>query len=410
MGGQAFTTSTPGTPALHVPRMPPSLYEELRNQCHNALITLYATIVTPAEAPGKADYGDVDFLVAVDVGCESPRREEVARVLGAQRAIGVCGLWSFAVPWPEEAIGLGGEGESGAPYAQVDVHVCRGEQLQWKAFKHSYGDLWQILSNFIRPCGLTANDKGLYVRVEEIEPSNRKESMIFLTSSPMQCLAFLGLDVGAYAAGFASEDALFAWVRGCRCFRNDGDRGREENANDRQRLRKRFMYRRFMVEWAAQQSKSHAEDAVLVASTSANGKSDASPPTRRMILEEALDRSGRHTEYDEKIEAHRQSEREHQFWDRARAVLQAAGVQGDRLNRTTRAFARWVRFEGGVPVVRGVEEMNAEEQPAWTKECGIGESEALAWVERRWLDVTALEKARIRSSKVARDSEAVGND
>lgn len=61
MGGSAFAAAPH---FLRTPRMPPEVYRHMVTQCHAALATLFRTVTTPVEAPAKADFGDVDFLVA----------------------------------------------------------------------------------------------------------------------------------------------------------------------------------------------------------------------------------------------------------------------------------------------------------------------------------------------------------
>ena len=52
-----------------------------------------------------------------------------------------------------------------------------------------------MLGTTIRPFGLTANENGLQVRIEEIELLDKKKSMIYLTKDPREVCQLLGLDV-----------------------------------------------------------------------------------------------------------------------------------------------------------------------------------------------------------------------
>ncbi len=81
------------------------------------------------------------------------------------------------------------------------------------------GDLWNILGTTIRPFGLTVNDKGMYLRIPEIELLDRKKSMIYLTDSPSQILQFLGLDEEKWWAEFGTRREMFELAAGCRMFR-----------------------------------------------------------------------------------------------------------------------------------------------------------------------------------------------
>ena len=61
MGGRAFAASDPPLPT---PRLPPDLYFLLRDQYMKLLSTLYASVDSPIDAPGKISYGDVDIIVS----------------------------------------------------------------------------------------------------------------------------------------------------------------------------------------------------------------------------------------------------------------------------------------------------------------------------------------------------------
>lgn len=101
MGGNVFITSTPHGPALAVPRMSPDLYQRLRDQYQPKLMTLFSRVLVPAEAPGKADYGDIDFLVSKQEEKEFMDWEKVAEVLGAVRVKAETQeARNFAVAWP----------------------------------------------------------------------------------------------------------------------------------------------------------------------------------------------------------------------------------------------------------------------------------------------------------------------
>lgn len=90
---------------------------------------------------------------------------------------------------------------------------------KWQLFHHAFGDLWNLLGTTIRPFGLTANEKGLHVRIEEIELLDRKKSMIYLTKDPLEVCQLLGLD--AERTGL-DEDGVVLGGDGtnCRGFHN----------------------------------------------------------------------------------------------------------------------------------------------------------------------------------------------
>ena len=73
MGGKAFSQSRP---ELRFPRLSPARYRSLLATLRPRLETLFASVVTPAEAPEKPDHGDIDFLVASPLNGVLPTPEE----------------------------------------------------------------------------------------------------------------------------------------------------------------------------------------------------------------------------------------------------------------------------------------------------------------------------------------------
>jgi len=159
MGGNAFAELLPSSP---FPRMPRSIYDPLKVLLHARLQPLYQAVGTPTEAPGKVDYGDVDFLVCSPNASMS--HEAVVDALGATHSIAREGPRTshFAIP---SAQASSDEDESISFY-QVDVHLC--EDLdEWERimFYHSFGDLGMILGTICHTFGLSFGTKGLRVCV-----------------------------------------------------------------------------------------------------------------------------------------------------------------------------------------------------------------------------------------------------
>lgn len=114
---------------------------------------------------------------------------------------------------------------------------------------------------------------------------------MFLTDDPAATLGFLGLDAGPYGAGeFASEAALFGYLAGGRFMRRGAYERVGLRANDRKRVGKREMYRRFVEEW------------VLGWEGGAEEEEEGVGLTREEVLEEALERFGKRGEYVERVE------------------------------------------------------------------------------------------------------------
>jgi hypothetical protein len=104
MGGSAFHALL-GKEAF--PRVPPGLYSTFKARLLPKVCELYSFVAIPVEAPEKADYGDLDFLVAGPKPCVETGVERVAiphgmvqTVLGAKHVIPMDGnrTSNYAVP------------------------------------------------------------------------------------------------------------------------------------------------------------------------------------------------------------------------------------------------------------------------------------------------------------------------
>ncbi|KAL7921779.1 hypothetical protein ACQKWADRAFT_294442 [Trichoderma austrokoningii] len=259
MGGLAFTS---GEDALHTPRMPKEVYEATKARCQEILRGLYDQVESPLDGPGKLDFGDIDIYLA------SPKPEAstglyavdiISKALGAERNIVEGGRGSiavaatFAIPWPSDE--ADDEADKDKKHIQVDVRVCESEEkLRWMLFKHGHGDLWQIVGAQIRPYGLTVDDSALWLRIPEIEESNKKLAKIFLTMDPPKVLDFLGLPMGEYwDQPFTSEKDLFEYIAFCRLIyvvpiAPEPD-AKSLKSNDRRRMRQRSVFKNWMDEF-----------------------------------------------------------------------------------------------------------------------------------------------------------------
>jgi hypothetical protein len=376
MGGLAFATPGPnGSPPLTVPRMSPAVYKSLRAKLSPILSQFYHKVATPPEAPGKTSHGDIDFLVEGPLNTTFTP-DDIATAFHAHRHVKNGTTRSFAVPHPEEP----------DSFVQVDTHVCAEGWLDWECFHQSYADLWQIIGVAHRALGLTANDNGLHVRIEEIEDKNRKASMLFLTDDPVQVLRFYGLDVERYERGFEEMEELYEWVTKGRFFSREVLEEREEKANDRQRLKARDMYRRFIQDW-------------IPAHPGAGVKEETW--TRQEVLAEALKEFGKQKEYDGIMHEYRIQQDEEALWRRIADVIPKEGAG---LNQAMKALRVWVKFEDGQPVVRTVPRLGVQGRPLWVLQVRDEES-VLKWVEENWEDVRAKERERQTDERHAREAK-----
>ncbi|RYP56957.1 hypothetical protein DL769_009791 [Monosporascus sp. CRB-8-3] len=298
MGGLAFAS---GPEPLYTPRMPPEIYQLVRDHCHTVLRQLFICVATPIEGPGKEDYGDIDIFLAWEQkkivpsklvndslkGLPEEPLEAAARLLKAEKTRKEQPhSLTLAVPWPEvpqdsatqkDPAGTQVNGRNDQVkedikrrFIQVDLHYYQNiDQLQWMLFKHAHGDLWNILGSTIRPFGLTIDGVGLYLRIPEIEKEDRKKAKVLLTEDPAAVLDFLGLksDGQQWEERFALFTDIFEYAATSRFFRvgpneSPGEDGidceeqtgaetdkKKLKSNDRRRMNQRPLFRMWVEEF-----------------------------------------------------------------------------------------------------------------------------------------------------------------
>ncbi|KAF2685116.1 hypothetical protein K458DRAFT_417198 [Lentithecium fluviatile CBS 122367] len=384
MGGQAFINVKSDTP-IKVPRMLPDVYHKFAGEIATKLETLFDHVTIPREAPGKLDYGDIDFLVE---GIRSPNDRDIWNtikdLLGASLHVPRGGSHSFGIPHPDTS----------DAFVQVDVELSPGngtpdsaELFEWTRFMKGDSDLLQIIGVCHRPLGLTCNDRGLHVRVEEIEPYNKKMALIFLTRDPNRAMEFYGLDTSEYRAGFQDENNLFNWVSEGRFFAREIFDGRVEKSNDRSRQNKRAMYRRFVEEYMP----AHPE--------AAKGKGKVW--TRQEVLDEALNIFSKHAQYEAMLAEHHAKEDEEALWKQIRDLLP---LEGNSLGGALKGLKHWVGFIDGQPYITA---QALESTPVWTAAVSPAcRPSVMEWVVQNWQEVKALEKKRAKYAKEAATSNA----
>lgn len=291
MGGKAFANESPELPT---PRMPPFVYHHLRQKYISILSAFYLHVGSPTESPEKSSHGDIDILVSSPRDpIHPPAPAVLTTALSAVKTINSGSIKSFAVPYPDEP----------GVFVQVDVGVCKPALFEWELFHTSYGDLWNILGTAIRSFGLTANDRGLHVRIREIEAVERKQSLVFLTCEPEAVLRFLGLDVAEYRAGWTRVEDMFAFLVRNRFMTKEAYVRRELKCNDRKRMLQRDVYRRFIDDWMPGWDEGSGGGAVHLQKEGGDDNEwEGIRKARRIaVLQEALDQFGKRPEYDAKM-------------------------------------------------------------------------------------------------------------
>lgn len=311
MGGLAFTA---GPNPLRTPRMPKEVYHLVKTQCSTILRNMFDTVESPIEGPAKETFGDIDILAfgpKPHLPQHRPFLDQVAEALGAAKVIrnpeGASS--NLAIPWPadqecpseaEDSNGGDGDGKGTSPaFIQVDVHICETlAALRWILFKHAHGDIWNMLGSIIRPFGLTVDEEALWLRVPEIEHSNRRRAKVRLTSDHDAILGFVGLPSEEYWRGpFESLEAMYEYGARCRMFwvpplEEGGDAGpngpvyaskEKLKSNDRRRMNYRPGFRRWVEEF--------------IPKCREEGRFSEKPVTREEITREAMDKFGIEEEF-----------------------------------------------------------------------------------------------------------------
>ncbi|KAF2220610.1 hypothetical protein BDZ85DRAFT_173649, partial [Elsinoe ampelina] len=386
MGGNAFNSAgSNGQSSIAISRLSPAEYRQLKAHVRDVLHQFFQQVQSPAEAPEKADYGDLDFLVQTPLPSYRPDALESSLSAKAARTSGP--VTNFAVPLQAE--------DSTHLLAQVDVHICHDGNIDWLTFHHAYGDIWQILGTIIRRYGLTANDKGLFVRIQEGEDRDWQKSMIFLTQDPQAVLAFLGLNWTTYDAGFTTLAATFHWLAQCRLL--DPSAFKEAATEHRQRnIRTRPMFRRFIEDFIPTLPEPEP----------------SSLPSRNDILHQALDTFNKQDEYDRKLTAILAENREIKATSLLVETLKPQGEEMSKnlsknINLVVRAVKRWAYLseeDKGLRLRAGPEMDVARQMKLRDLLDGEGgmDGRDRAWVKERFEELKGLEKQRVKEAKEAR--------
>lgn len=387
MGGNAF-------PKHPCPRLSHAIYHQQRDRTLALLQgKFYAKVLCPPEAPSKDDHGDVDILVADPTSQFTT--DDLLKALKAVEHTKTGKTTSFAVP-----LTVGTEDRMGnidprfeGQYVQIDIHVCKSEDVEWEMFHNSYGDLMQILGVMNRSIGLTANDRGLHLRLQDIEVYNKKKSLIYLSKDPKEVMDFLGLNHERYFdQGFASNEEIYDWCASGRLYTTPSltraSEGGNETANDRQRYKKRPIFTICMNEYYPQHPDLFANRQVF---------------TREDVIQEALKHfPDSQASYEAAIAEHKQAMWEKHVLARIKDTIPA---ENEKLGEAMRGLKRFVRYNtDGEPCLAEDHKEEIAERPNWIENVNSDTAldKFLEFGKKNWEAVRGLEQQRMADAKAER--------
>ena len=334
---------------------------------YRLLRQFYDRVYTPAEAPEKLDYGDIDILV--DRPLHNFTRETLAHALGAVDHLKQRSVSSFAIPISE----------SGGEYLQLDVHACHPDIFEWETTLYAYGDLWRILGCCANRHGLAINDSGLHLRIPEIDKTHPKDSLLHLTSDPRDIMDFLGLDFDAFITGFATLDEAFTWATSSRFFiRRPFEKVSPSKKDDRP------MYRQFVTEWLP----AHPELSADLA------KGTLTP---EFFVEEvhieAVQRYQKHEAYISKVEHHKKRLMKDAMWSK---IAKSLACTGKELGQAMVALKAGMRWKDEKPYLCESVENLGERVPALEEK--VVDEAIVPWVLEHWREAVEINAAERNDS------------
>lgn len=430
MGGGAFLNAHAcGQPTLNIQRMSREDYSRLKALHKDLLSNIFAVdkVVSLIEAPEKQDYGDIDFLIATE---DVPDWKHVANMIGAKGLIDRGGpnahLCSLAVRLDGTAQASGvvtyvdntGSHIAGTHvasssrlteevYAQVDLQIIPSHLFEWHVFYSSYSDMAGLLGHIVTHLGFTVSDKGLLLRMPELDDSKTnthvnipdRDGMVLLSRDPCRVMPFLGLSVDKFYAGFATLEGFYAWLGNCRLLSALALRPQGNKSSVRQRERKRTVYSRFFNEWIPAHLPPKITNGIH---DTIGGASEADAATQRSrlretLLHEALDFFGKRAEYEARHSALVCKRDNETAAFLLRPVLGQLSGRGDKyVTRVLRAFRRYVGFRSSRPVVlEDPHEDHESELRHFLDETGQSlqsRGELMEWVAQHWGEIKSLDR------------------
>lgn len=185
-------------------------------------------------------------------------------------------------------------------FAQVNLERCEPELFDWKLFRHSYGNLWDILNTGLRSFGLTVNRRGLHVRIYEKLSFSSDRHLLLLSRDPDAVLRFVGLDLAEYRAGWTRVEDMFAFLARNRFMIKSAYESQNLSLRDQKLKAERGIYRQFVEEWMPSWDNGGGHGRTVGPQTKGKGDMDSAEirTTRHStVLQEALDWFGKWAVY-----------------------------------------------------------------------------------------------------------------
>ena len=424
MGGGAFAhASAEDELTLNTPRMSPDEYRHLKSIYLKRMQDYFpdGKVACLTEAPEKVDYGDMDIFVAID--------ERVDFVTMA-RQLGVAGVICRSSGTVQKCtLGVSKDGSTNSratvvydqvhgndaaraqlstaitaeEYAQIDVEIVPSELLDWHTFYSSYGDMAGLLGHIVHNLGFTVSDRGLWLRMRELDFSKTvpyvniadRDGMLLLSSDPKAVIPFLGLSVESYEAGFDTLDKLYEWLGACRLLSAEAIKIKRNNSHERNREQKRTVFSRFFNEWLPERQDVNPEQ-------DKQQQTEKLQRLRQQCLDEAVDSFSKRLEYEAMHDTLVFTLNNATAANLLKPLIaQHSGKESKLLNEIVRGFRRYVRFNSeGQPVVLETPHSDAESELhnfLGNDHATLMEPEAVSdWVREHWEEVRVLERQRIK--------------
>ena len=356
------------------------------------LLKFYKAVVVPPEAPEKSDHGDIDVLV--DEPLFRFTGQDLAKELGAEARMKAGATNCFALR-------ISGDSDN---FFQLDVHQCKKGCFEWESVIYSYGDIWRIIGSTVTRFGLAINDSGLHARIEEVEATHRKDSLLLLTGNPHEMMEFLGLDVARYKRGFATLDEIFGWATSMPLFPKKLFEKENVSEKERRAREKRPMYWQFVTEWLPQKTFLHATTTsaeilencdgvteVQMTAGSSNGPTAPAIDERKDLLNKALLKFDKREEYEEMLRGYRNRTLKDAMW---KQIARTLPIQGKELGQAIVALKTLVWWNDGQPRLKLEAEMSTERIPAL--DADTVERVLLPWIKEHWSQAVVLYEGSAR--------------